>query len=135
MAHAFIFIELTEKGSFTSYEKPVLSWVKTNYPELTMLDIDSDSDSVLLQYAGKLLTESERSVVYFKSTAAAPLNQATSLVEQLVKHPKNIMVLLEGQQVFLQNLFTARTEIDFLQADSAEKLLPEITRFLKVDKT
>ena len=126
----FLLVHL-QAGNSTIYQYPVVNWVKTNYPEVTVLDVDNTSDELLISYACRLISEENKVVIYFISESPdAPLGAALRIVETLISSENaNIRVLVAGEHQRLKNIFSARLHISFLTSEDIFQLQTAITTF------
>lgn len=89
-----------------------MQWLKARTPEMTVLDIDSFSDEMLVSQATRLLTESTQYAIYFKvTTPNAPLGTAFKLLEEIIRETKPALILLEGTHARLSAIVQARTHL------------------------
>ena len=114
---AFLLISLSEE---ITYEQPILTWVRQQFPGIPTFDLDAQSDEMLQQYALRLLQETAETVVCVKASAGN-LNQLMPLLEELLQpHPQRHLLLL-GEQPRLLRMLQARPAIRYsLLASEAE---------------
>lgn len=127
---SFLYIEIT---TVTTYRKPVPEQVKRQLLEVAVLDIDAQSDELLLHYALRLLHESDKVVVCMKADANEPgLGKVMALLEELFHEKTGRLILLLGDHPRLLRMFQARPQVQFKQIGE-EDVLDEVKRFLGED--
>ena len=124
---AFLYIEVT---TATTYRKPLPEEVKQQLPEVAVLDIDAQSDELLLHYALRLLQESDKMVVCIKADSTEPgLGKVMGLMEELFHEKANRLILLLGDHSRLQRMFQARPQVQFKKVAEGE-VVEQVKQFL-----
>ena len=127
---AVIYLELLEQPHW-GYQKPLLQWVNSLYRNITTLDLDSRSDKMLIDYACRLVTESERCVVFVEAQPQAHFGNATRFLELLLQQGNNCLVLLHGKNERLQQIYAARPMLLFFQAEEEAPLRVKLKQYLE----
>jgi hypothetical protein len=125
---AFLLIDLSPTGPFT-YQRPTLQWVKHAYPGTTTLDLDHQSNAMLVTYACRLLEEVEQAVVYVSSEAETGFGSLAPLLEQLIRHRQKCLVLLQGQYPRLHRMLSSRPDALFFSAEKEDELRERVKDF------
>lgn len=127
---AFLLVHL-RSGNSSIYEYPIITWIKEQYPEITVLDVDNSSDDLLISYACRLIVEEDRVIIYFiAKNPDAPVGAALRIIEAIISTEKaTIQVLSEGQHNRLAAILTSRPHIPFLTAEAINQLKIEINTF------
>jgi hypothetical protein len=121
-------IDLSPTGVF-NYQKPPLQWVNKTFPGSTTLDLDQQSDAVLVQYACRLLEEAEQAVVYVHSESETGFGSLSPLVEQLIRYRQKCLLLLQGQHPRLHRMLSSRPDTLFFSGEKEEELLERVREF------
>ena len=126
---AFLYFDLTPD---TAFLKPVVEQVRQSLPTVSILDLDTKSDELLLHYALRLLRESESAVVCIRADESTTnFGSLMPLLEELVEEGKQRLVLLQGQHPRLQRIFAARPHVVFKAMEEAQ-VVEEVKWFLEV---
>ena len=130
MSTAFLLVQLSESTAF-NFGQPLLNWVKEKALQTDILDIDSHSDEFLVTHAIRLAKESERLIVYFKTSFPnMALGQAFRVIEEVIHEHKPNLILLEGTHRQVAGIFGSRDHMNFVQNTNPEPLKEELEKFL-----
>ncbi|WP_242926513.1 hypothetical protein [Pontibacter vulgaris] len=126
--HSLLYLDLS---AGTSYSNPVIQQVKHQFPEVAILDLDIQSDELMLHFAKRLLHESGRAVICFNATESETgFGKLIPLLEELLQVQPNRLLLLLGQHARLQRMAQARPDLYFKQVLSVEEVIQEVTLYL-----
>lgn len=128
---AFILISLADRPS-QAYGQLVLQEVK-QLPagDLAVLDLDAFSEEMLINYARRLIQEAEAFVVYFKvENENAAFGTSLKIVEEIIRHFKPGLILIEGHHQRLQTIMQSRPHLACKSAATAVDLKPYLVSFL-----
>jgi hypothetical protein len=106
---AFLLIDLLGESAF---EQPILAQVRQRFPAIPVFDIDAASDTLLQQYAVRLLQENPETVVCVRGGTGDIMRLMPVLDELLRPNPQRHILLL-GEQPRLQRMLQARTGIAY----------------------
>ncbi|AMM51248.1 hypothetical protein TH61_08775 [Rufibacter sp. DG15C] len=126
---AFVYLNLTEEAPFT-YQKPLLTWVKNQFPEVVTFDLDAASDPMLQSHAQRLLQESRFCLLFLKTGQKRTLGSEMKLLDVLFRKQTGAAVANWGQHPALQTVLQARPSIEFAQGATPEDLYPFLASFL-----
>jgi hypothetical protein len=102
---AIINIELTEIPGF-AYEKPILSWAKSEFKDILTFDIDNHSDTTLFKYAATLIEQEEKVIIYIDGKNEATSGKLLGLAETIIKNKEKCLVIMNGESKVLQKIFS-----------------------------
>jgi hypothetical protein len=102
---ALINIEITDIPDFI-YEKPIIIWAKSSFPEIITFDIDNLSDSTLFKYAATLIEKEEKTVIYIEIKDEAGSVKFLGLAETIIKNQEKCAVIMKGESKILQKMFS-----------------------------
>jgi hypothetical protein len=127
----FIQVNVENTAAF-SYHRPLLPWLRAQVPEIAVLDIDSDSDEMLVLQAGRLLQEATFYAVYFKvAEPNARLGSAFKLVEEIIREDKPGLILIEGGHNRLTAIMQARPHLLLKTVTSQEEIKLHLAEYFK----
>lgn len=130
---AFLYIDLSSTAGVT-FQQPLLEQVTKQHPELSVLDLDTQSDELMQHYAKKLLQEAEQSIICIKGDRLnIGFGKLTPILEEILRPETNRMILLLGWHSRLQRMLQARPLLEFKQIEDEEQVLEETAQFLKKD--
>ncbi|MFD2069360.1 hypothetical protein ACFSKU_20925 [Pontibacter silvestris] len=117
-----------------TFQQPLLEQVTEQYPELSILDLDTQSDELMQHYAKKLLQEAEQSIICIKGDRLnIGFGKLTPILEELLRPEKGRLVLLLGWHSRLQRMLQARPLLQFKQVEDEDRVLEETEQFLRKD--
>lgn len=99
---AVIYVEIANEMSF-SYEKPILNFIKANYPHITLYDFDNHSDAMMIRYAIELLAQTDQVLIIIEAKES-PANQLISFFEKLIQFPHMYKVLFNGSNMLAERM-------------------------------
>ena len=63
----FLYIQITDKPEEVKFYSPIIPFLKErNIKDLIIYDFDNHSDSLIINYANKLLADSEKTIIYIE---------------------------------------------------------------------
>ncbi|RAU84020.1 hypothetical protein [Pontibacter arcticus] len=126
---AFLYIQLSA-GKDLPYQQPILSAVKEALPDVTVLDIDLDTDKLTLQMATRLLEEATQAVVCIKGEQEqAGFGSILPLFEALLTPHQNRLLLILGQPARLLRMLQARPQLLVKQVQSETEIVQQAAVF------
>ena len=126
---AFLLIDLSHAAGAV-YEQPVLTHVKNMFPEVASLDLDAQSDTILQQYAVRLLQEADKAAVCVKANEdAAAFGSILPVLEELLSPHPNRLLLLYGTNQRLQRMLQARPQIAFSVAQDEQTVYRQLQQY------
>lgn len=128
---AIVYLDLTEEAPFT-YGKPVLNWVKDQFPEVVTFDLDTASEPVLFHHAQRLLEEAHFCLLFLKTGQKQILGPEMQLLDVLFKKQTGAAVAICGHHAPLETVLKARPAVAFAQATLEEDLYPFLASFFEL---
>ncbi|PSR55807.1 hypothetical protein AHMF7605_21055 [Adhaeribacter arboris] len=118
----FIYAELQPDSAYT-YQKPILTKIKSSFPKVNSLDVDAYSEEFLVSQACQLIEQADRCGIYFNSPdPEISLGSTIRLVEVLIRRQQKNLVILNGEHQRLERLFSNRAQLTFFK-NPGEQLL------------
>lgn len=99
-----IYIEISDILNF-SYEKPILQFVKTHFPEVIIYDLDSQSDSSIVRYATELLDKADKAVICIQASEAKT-GVLLSFFEKMINCKHKCFVWFNGQNTLVEKMLS-----------------------------
>ncbi|GAA4306233.1 hypothetical protein [Nibribacter koreensis] len=128
---ALVYFDLSEDASFT-YQKPLLTWLKKQYPNVTTFDLDKASEPMLFHHAQRLLQGARFCLLFLKTGQKQILGPEMQLLDALFKKTTGVAVAICGQHAHLETVLKARPAIAFAQATLEEDLHPFLASFFEL---
>lgn len=103
----FIYVEIFKEIDFNShessfsYDKPLMNFVKKNFPEVITYDFDNFSEKMLIEQAIKLLEQADTICIFLNSKADTPLLGFMPFLQKILQKRKSCLVFLEGDHTQL----------------------------------
>ncbi|MEJ8757784.1 hypothetical protein WG947_12290 [Pontibacter sp. H259] len=128
---AFLYIHLLSDDQTVAYGTPLLDQVKKQFPDMAVLDVDSQSGELVLHYARQMLQEASKVIVCINSTTPdAGFGSIFPLLELLLANPNEQLILFRNEHIRLQRLVQARPELKAEIVQTEEEVLDQVRRFL-----
>jgi predicted lysophospholipase L1 biosynthesis ABC-type transport system permease subunit len=127
---ALLYLRLLTEDQTIAYGNPLLEQVKNQFPEVAVLDVDSQSGELVLHYAKQLLQNSERLIVCIDSSASdAGFGSVFPLLELVLEGRKEQLIVFRTEHTRLQRMVQARPELQVKAVQDDAELLQEVQRF------
>ncbi|MBJ6119926.1 hypothetical protein JAO76_17090 [Pontibacter sp. BT310] len=127
---ALLYLRLLTENQTIAYGNPLLEQIKSQFPNLAVLDVDSQSEELVLHYAKQLLQNSEQLIVCIESTAAdAGLGSVFPLLELVLEGRKEQLIVFRNEHPRLLRMIQARPELQMKVVQDDVELLSEVKRF------
>lgn len=130
---AFLYLNLIA-GNDAPYQQPILAAVKKALPDVTVLDIDLDTDKLTLQMATRLLEEATQVVICIKGEQEqAGFGSIMPLFEALLTPHQNRLLLMLGQPARLLRMLQARPQLLVKQVQSETEIVQQAGIYFKAE--
>ncbi|WP_162428373.1 hypothetical protein [Pontibacter pudoricolor] len=127
---ALLYIRLLIDGQTIVYGNPVLEQVKNQFPDVAVLDIDSQSGELVLHFAKQLLQSAGQVIVCVDSAGAdAGFGSVFPLVELVLEGQKDQLIVFRNGHNRLQRMVQARPELKMRVAQSDAELIQVVQEF------
>lgn len=127
---ALLYIRLLDENQTIAYSNPMLDQAKKLLPDVAILDLDSQSDQLVLHYARQLLKEATQTIVCIDSaTPDAGLGSIFSLLEPILESEKSQLFLFRSKHNRLQRMLQARPELQVKMMQDDAELLQVVQEF------
>jgi hypothetical protein len=127
---ALLYIRLLTDDQTIVYQNPLLEQVKKLFPDVAVLDVDSQSGELVLHYAKKLLQDATQVLVCLDcANADAGFGSVFSLLELLLEGQKVQLILFRNNHNRLLRMVQARPELQMKVVQDDVELLHEVQQF------
>jgi hypothetical protein len=127
---ALLYLRLLTEDQTIAYGNPLLEQIKSQFPDLAVLDVDSQSGELVLHYAKQLLQDSEQLIVCVDSAAAdAGFGSVFPLLELVLEGRKEQLIVFRTGHTRLQRMVQARPELQMKVVEDDVELLSEVHQF------
>jgi hypothetical protein len=127
---ALLYLRLLTEDQTIAYGNPLLEQIKSQFPDLAVLDVDSQSGELVLHYAKQLLQTSERLIVCIDSSAAdAGFGSVFTLLELVLEGRKEQLIVFRNVHSRLLRIVQARPELQMKAIQDDAALLQEVHQF------
>ncbi|WP_114783884.1 hypothetical protein [Botryobacter ruber] len=126
---AFLLIDLSNAAGAV-YEQPLLAHVKKTFPGISTFDLDAQSDTMLQQYAVRLLQEADKAAVCIRADEdAAGFGTIMPVLEELLTPHPDRLLLLYGINQRLQRMLQARPLLAFSVVNDEQTVYRQLQRY------
>jgi hypothetical protein len=101
-----LYIQIVEQIEQIKFYNPLLSLLKEESSDVVVYELDNFSDSLLIGYANRLLSEAEKTVVAIDITVEGKLNSLGSLLSKIVDSPQNKLIIVKGDNLRLNKILS-----------------------------
>jgi hypothetical protein len=101
---AALYLDLTEKDHYP-YEKEFLIRLKAAIPEVITLDLDKNSEPMMLEYAHAMLKDASKAILYVEASQQV-LPKFLAFPELMVKNPEKYVVFLNGENLPIERILS-----------------------------
>lgn len=125
-----IYLNCVSEGAY-SFEPPVFSLLRKSNSEIILFDADEKSDAFMMDYALRLVRESEKCFFIIRQKEdARSVPQKMNMILNYIPRLKNEWhIILENKNDFLEKFFSKWMERVMILND-AEKIFQHIQKFL-----
>ena len=107
----FLYIQITDKPEEVKFHNPIISFLKEQKKDLIIYDFDNHSDSLIINYANKLLADSEKSAIYIQTMPESNFKNLMPLFTNFLDNPDHSQFILQGNNNRLEKILSILTYI------------------------
>jgi hypothetical protein len=127
---ALLYLRLLTEDQTIAYGNPVLEQLTKQFPDVAVLDVDSQSGELVLHYAKQLLQSAEQVIVCVDSASAnADFGSVFPLLELLLEGQKEQLIVFRNGHNRLQRMVQARPELQMKAVQDDAELLRVVKEF------
>jgi hypothetical protein len=124
----FLYIQITEKLEEVKFYNPVISFLKEQNTELTIYDLDNHSDTLIVSYVNKLISDSEKAIIYIEVTPEGNFKNLMPLLTNSLDNPDHIQFILQGNNARLEKILSI---LAYLKIQENTRINPTIEAIIK----
>jgi hypothetical protein len=106
-----LYIQITEKPEEVKFYNPIISFLKEQHLDLTIYDLDNHSDTLLINYVNKLISDSEKTIIYIEATPEGNFKNLMPLLTNSLDNPDHLQFILQGNNPRLEKMLSILTYI------------------------
>ena len=106
----FLYIQIMDKPEEVKFYNPTV-FPKERYPELIIYDFDNHSDSLIINYANKLLANSDKNIIYIETMPESNFKSLMPLFTNFLDNPDHSQFILQGNNTRLEKILSILTYI------------------------
>lgn len=100
----FLYIQITERPEDVKFFNPIISQLKEKNLDVIFYDIDNHSDSFIIGYANKLLTESKKNIILVDTELNSNFSKLMPLLTNLLDNTEGVELLIRGNNQKLEKM-------------------------------
>lgn len=97
-------IQITERPENVKFFNPIISELKEKKINTTFYDIDNHSDPLIISFANKLLSESDKKIILIDTEIDSNFSKLLSLLTNLLDNPEGIEIFIRGNNTKLEKM-------------------------------
>jgi len=127
----FLYIQITERPEDVRFFNPVISQLKEKNLEVIFYDIDNHSDSFIIGYANRLLTDSDKKIILIDTELNSNFSKLMPLLTNLLDNPEGIEIFIRGNNQRLEKMIRIFTYFKFPGTTYESEIIEQIiSKFL-----
>ena len=127
----FLYIQITERPEDVRFFNPVISQLKEKNLEVIFYDIDNHSDSFIIGYANRLLTDSDKKIILIDTELNSNFSKLMPLLTNLLDNPEGIEIFIRGNNQRLEKMIGIFTYFKFPETTFESEIIEQIiSKFL-----
>ena len=105
-----LYIQITDKPEEVKFYNPIIPFLKKqNIKDFIIYDFDNHSDSLIINYANKLLADSNKNVVYIETMPESNFKSLMPLFTNFLDNPDHSQFILQGNNTRLEKILSILT--------------------------
>lgn len=107
----FLHIQITDKPEEIKFYNPIIAYLKEQKSEFIMYDFDNHSDSLIIDYASKLIADSEKTVIFIEAMPESNFRNLMPLLTNFLDNSERLQFVLKGNNPRLEKILSILTYI------------------------
>jgi hypothetical protein len=107
----FLYIQVTNHPEETKFDNPIITYLEKQSNHLFIYDLDNHSDSFIINNANKLITDSEKTIVYIDAMPEGNFKNLMPLLTNSLDNPDRLQFILQGNNTRLEKMLSILTYI------------------------
>ena len=126
----FLYIQITDKPEEVKFYNHVISFLKKQtIKDLIIYDFDNHSDSLIVNYANKLMADSEKIIIYIETMPQSNFKNLIPLLTNSLDNPDHLQFILQGNNLRLEKMLSIlpyiKIQENTLIFDSVEMIIKQ----------
>jgi hypothetical protein len=126
--YLFLYIQITEKSEEVKFYNPIIPFLKEQNTDLTIYDLDNHSDTLIISYVNKLITDSEKAIIYIEAMPEANFKNLMPLLTNSLDNPDHTQFILQGNNPRLEKILSILT---YIKIQENTRINPTIEAIIK----
>jgi hypothetical protein len=123
----FLYIQITERPEDVKFYNPIISQLKEkNLDETVFYDLDNYSESIIIGYANKLLSETYKRVILIDTELESNFSKLMSLLTNLLDNPEGIEIFIKGDNKKLEKMMRIFTYFKISENTDENEIIDKI---------
>jgi hypothetical protein len=102
----FLYIQITNQPEEIKFSNNFIPIIKEQERTCTTFDLDNHSDSLVVSYAKRLLTESNHTLLFIETMPESKYSNLLSLLTYILDNPEGIRVIIKGENKKLEKMMS-----------------------------
>jgi hypothetical protein len=107
----FVYIQITNTPEEVKFYNPFIPLLKEQPIDFVIYDVDNHSDSFLVNYVHQLINDAEQTILFVEALPDGKFKNLMSLFTNLLDNPKQIQIILKGDNLSLEKILSILTYI------------------------
>ena len=107
----FLYIQVTNHIDEIKFDNPIISYLKKQSNHLFIYDLDNHSDAFIINNANKLITDSEKTIIYLDVMPEGNFKNLMPLLTNSLDNPDQLQFILQGNNARLEKMLSILTYI------------------------
>jgi hypothetical protein len=122
----FLYIQITERPEDVKFFNPIISQLKEKNLDVIFYDIDNHSDSFIIGYANKLLTESKKNIILVDTELNSNFSKLMPLLINLLDNTEGVELLIRGNNQKLEKIVSIFTYSKVQETANESEIIEQI---------
>jgi hypothetical protein len=105
----FLYIQVTENLEDVKFYNPIISKIKESYSDIIMYDIDNHSETFIISYAIKLLSEATKTIIFIETKSESSFPKLMSFLTNILDNPEGKEIIIKGNNLRLEKMLSIYT--------------------------
>ncbi len=102
----FLYIQITDLPEEVKFSNSIISYLKEQKIDTTIYDFDNHSDSLIIGYVNKLLTESENILIFIDSSHNSNFSKLLPFLTNVLDNPEGVKIIFKGNNTRLRKMIS-----------------------------
>ena len=107
----FLYIQITNHPEEIKFDNSIITYLRKQNNNIFVYDLDNHSDSFIINNANKLITDSEKTIVYIDAMPEGNFKNLMSLLTNSLDNPDHLQFILQGNNPRLEKMLSILTYI------------------------